>query len=224
MNWSLKITFSLIFCINLLISCKSDNVSNDIDDLYLHFDKSSFPYMVEQFADLKILRYELPGWENLSLNEKKLVYFLTQAGLSGRDIMWDQNYRYNLSIRTALENVYVNFDGDRNNEQWSAFEIYLKRLWFSNGIHHHYSNAKINPDFSPEYLKSILIQTQTDLLDEAFQIIFNDKDLKKVVPFIAFSSFKSFFLFFTVGPDAISENLPSITSDITILQIFKEFE
>lgn len=180
MNRSLKITFSLIFCINLLISCKSDNVSNDNDDLYVHFDKSSFPYMVEQFADLKILRYELPGWENLSLNEKKLVYFLTQAGLSGRDIMWDQNYRYNLSIRTALENVYVNFDGDRNNEQWSAFEIYLKRLWFSNGIHHHYSNAKINPDFSPEYLKSILIQTQTDLLDEAFQIIFNDKDLKKV--------------------------------------------
>ena len=104
--------------------------------------------VVDQFADLRILRYQIPGWEDLSLKEQKLAYYLTQAGLSGRDIMWDQNYRHNLSIRKALEHVYANFEGDKSTDDWKNFEVYLKRVWFSNGIHHHYSNDKIMPDFS----------------------------------------------------------------------------
>ena len=148
--------------------------------MYIEVDVENFPYMVEQFADLKILRYQLPGWESLSLDEQKLVYYLTQAGLSGRDIMWDQNYRHNLTIRQALETIYTTFDGDKTTENWRAFEIYLKRVWFSNGIHHHYSNAKLKPEFSEDYLKSLLDATTASLEGEAFDVIFNEKDAKKV--------------------------------------------
>ena len=180
MKFYLKIILSLLLCSQLFFSCQGEKSIQNDEDLYISFDKSLFPYMVEQFADLKILRYELTGWENLTLNEQKLVYFLTQAGLSGRDIIWDQNYRHNLSIRNALENVYVNFNGDKSSKEWSAFETYLKRLWFSNGIHHHYSNSKIMPGFNAKYLKSILDKTKTDLNKSAFDIIFNNMDLKKV--------------------------------------------
>jgi len=139
-----------------------------------------FEYKVEQFADIKVLRYQIPSWDNLTLKEQKLVYYLTQAGLSGRDIMWDQNYRHNLTIRKALENVYTTYDGDKNSENWKNFEVYLKRVWFSNGIHHHYSNAKLVPEFTPEYLNEILAATNTTLEGEAFDVLFNDKDAKKV--------------------------------------------
>ena len=141
---------------------------------------SSFNFFSEQFADLKVLRYQIPGFDELSLNQKKLVYYLTEAGLEGRDIMYDQNYRHNLSIRRALENIYINYEGDRNSESWKNFEIYLKRLWFSNGIHHHYSNDKFDPNFSSEYLNELLTSTETNLNEEAFNVIFNDQDAKKV--------------------------------------------
>ncbi|MDO1499937.1 dihydrofolate reductase [Winogradskyella maritima] len=141
---------------------------------------SEFDYNVEQFADIKILRYQIPGWEKLSLKEQKLVYYLTQAGLAGRDIMWDQNYRHNLAIRNALEKVYANYSGDNTSDDWKAFETYLKRIWFSNGIHHHYSNDKLKPEFSSEYLKQLLVDTGATLEGEAFDVIFNDKDTKKV--------------------------------------------
>ncbi len=139
-----------------------------------------FNYNVEQFADIKVLRYRIPGWDNLTLKEQKLVYYLTQAGLAGRDIMWDQNYRHNLTIRKALENVYTNYKGDKSSKDWKNFETYLKRVWFSNGIHHHYSNDKIKPEFSSDYLKTLLTETNTKIEGEAFSVIFNDKDSKKV--------------------------------------------
>ena len=142
--------------------------------------KVEFDFMVEQFADLKILRYQIPGWENLSLQEQKLVYYLTQAGLAGRDIMWDQNYRHNLTIRAALENIYKNYDGDKSSVDWKRFEVYLKRVWFSNGIHHHYSNDKIKPDFSKDFLSGLIAATGTKLEGEALDVIFNDSDAKKV--------------------------------------------
>jgi len=135
---------------------------------------------VEQFADIKILRYEIPQWDKLSLKQKKLVYYLTQAGLSGRDIMYDQNYRYNLTIRRALENIYTKYNGDKTNDNWKAFETYLKQVWFANGIHHHYSTDKFKPSFSKDYLNTLLSETNTSLKGEAFEIIFNDKDIKKV--------------------------------------------
>ena len=175
-----KFTFIFFACAQLFFSCNTESTLSSSDDLYIEVDVENFPYMVEQFADLKILRYQLPGWESLSLDEQKLVYYLTQAGLSGRDIMWDQNYRHNLTIRQALETIYTTFDGDKTTENWRAFEIYLKRVWFSNGIHHHYSNAKLKPEFSEDYLKSLLDATTASLEGEVFDVIFNEKDAKKV--------------------------------------------
>lgn len=175
-----KFMFIFFACAQLFFSCNTESTLSSSDDLYIEVDVENFPYMVEQFADLKILRYKLPGWESLSLDEQKLVYYLTQAGLSGRDIMWDQNYRHNLTIRQALETIYTTFDGDKTTENWRAFEIYLKRVWFSNGIHHHYSNAKLKPEFSEDYLKSLLDATTASFEGEAFDVIFNEKDAKKV--------------------------------------------
>jgi len=142
--------------------------------------ENKFEYIADEFADLKILRYQIPGFDELTLKEKKLVYYLTQAGLAGRDIMWDQNYRHNLKIRTSLENIYTTFTGDKTTTDWKAFETYLKRVWFSNGIHHHYSNDKITPEFSSDYLRFLLTETNTNLEGEAFNVIFNDQDAKKV--------------------------------------------
>lgn len=180
---NLKSIFGIALAMSLTFACKnesktnndslSENVENKNDDL-------AFDYNVEQFADVKILRYQIPGWENLTLKEQKFVYYLTQAGLAGRDIMWAQNYRHNLKIRKALEAVYTNYEGDKSSEDWKAFESYLKRFWFSNGIHHHYSNDKIKPEFSKDYLKSLLADTNTTLEGEAFDVLFNDKDSKKV--------------------------------------------
>ena len=143
-------------------------------------EKAPFEYVVEQFSDIKVLRYQIPGWENLTLNEQKLVYYLTQAGYSGRDIVWDQHYKHNLKIRKALENMYQNYKGNKTTEDWKNFEIYLKRVWFANGIHHHYSNDKIKPDFSKDYFTTLMKATKTSLSPIIVDVIFNDADAKKV--------------------------------------------
>nr|WP_235004045.1 dipeptidyl peptidase 3 [Aequorivita lipolytica] len=169
----------MAICGLLFFSCNDNNTEKDVAQVETTAS-TEFDYNVETFGDVKILRYQIPGWEKLTLKEQKLVYYLTQAGLAGRDIMWDQNYRHNLTIRKALENVYTNYNGDKNTENWKNFETYLKRIWFSNGIHHHYSNDKLRPEFSSEYLKQLLTDTNTTLEGEAFEVIFNDKDSKKV--------------------------------------------
>ena len=143
-------------------------------------EKAPFEHVVEQFADIKVLRYQIPVWENLTLKEQKLVYYLTQAGYSGRDIIYDQNYKYNLKIRKALENIYVNYKGNKNSEDWKNFEIYIKRVWFANGIHHHYSNEKMKPAFSTAYLTGLMKATKTTLAPEIVAVLFNDVDSKKV--------------------------------------------
>src|SRR5690554_5424649 len=170
---------ALAMCGLTFYSCKDNTQEKDAVQVE-ETDSAEFDYMVEQFADIKVLRYQIPGWDNLTLKEQKLVYYLTQAGLEGRDIMWDQNYRHNLTIRKALENIYTNYQGDKTGEDWKNFEIYLKRVWFSNGIHHHYANDKMKPDFSADYLKQLLTDTNTQLEGEAFDVIFNDKDMKKL--------------------------------------------
>ena len=142
--------------------------------------KAQFEVEAEQFADIKVLRYDIPGWENLSLKEQELVYYLTQAGLAGRDMIWDQNYKNNLKIRKALENIYQTYTGDKNTSDWKNFEVYLKRVWFSNGIHHHYSMDKIKPDFSQKYFNQLLAETKTNLAPDIVMILFNDVDAKKV--------------------------------------------
>ena len=110
-------------------------------------------YTVEQFADLQILRYRVPGFEDLSLKQKELVYYLTEAALQGRDILFDQNGKYNLTIRRMLEAVYTGYKGDKNTPDFKAMEVYLKRVWFSNGIHHHYGSEKFVPGFTPEFFR-----------------------------------------------------------------------
>ena len=165
---SKKILFLLVI-ISIIFSC---NINQE--------EKSEFSHFSEQFSDLKVLRYQIPGFDKLTLNQKKFVYYLTEAGLYGRDIMYDQNYRHNLKIRRALENIYLNYNGNKNDNQWKSFEIYLKRIWFSNGIHHHYSNDKFDPDFSQEYLKNLMNETNTELNNQVFDLIFNDVDSKKV--------------------------------------------
>ncbi|OBX24562.1 dipeptidyl-peptidase-3 [Gelidibacter algens] len=180
---NLKLIFGIALAMSLTFSCKNESKTTPDAVADARDNKESnaqFDYNVEQFADIKILRYQIPGWENLTLKEQKLVYYLTQAGLAGRDIIWDQNYRHNLKIRTALETIYANHNGDKSSDDWKAFETYVKRVWFSNGIHHHYSNDKIKPDFSEDYLKTLLAETNATLEGEAFEVIFNDKDSKKV--------------------------------------------
>ncbi|MGB7842916.1 MAG: dihydrofolate reductase, partial [Salinimicrobium sp.] len=169
----------LLFASSILFSCAESAVQNPAYTEAVA-ETDNFDYVADEFADLKILRYQIPGWENLGLKEQKLVYYLTQAGLSGRDITWDQNYKYNLKIREALEQVYNNYEGDKTSEEWKNFETYLKRVWFSNGIHHHYSMDKIKPGFSKEYFDTLLAETNTNLSGEAYEVIFNDKDMKKV--------------------------------------------
>lgn len=140
-----------------------------------------FEYFSEQFADLKIIRYQVTGFDKLTADQRKLVYYLAQAGMEGRDIMWDMNYRHNLVIRKALENIVKNYEGDKTSAQWGDFMTYVKRIWFSNGIHHHYSNNKIMPDFSQDYLEGLLGVTSTELAPEVVKILFDaEVDAKKV--------------------------------------------
>ena len=110
-----------------------------------------FEYVVDRFADIEVLRYKVPEFETLDLNKKLLIYYLTEAALYGRDILWDQNCEVNLPIRVALENIYKNYQGDRDTKDFKAFETYLKQVWFGNGLHHHYSTDKFQPGFSPEW-------------------------------------------------------------------------
>ena len=176
-----KYLIGILLTAMIVMSCADKTKTSDSSKEKNGIEKSAnFDYNVEQFADIKVLRYQISGWENLTLKEQKLVYYLTQAGLSGRDIIWDQNYRHNLTIRKALENVYNTYEGDKTSENWKSFETYLKRVWFSNGIHHHYSNAKLPTNFSSEYLNELLAATNTKLEGESFNVIFSDTDAKKV--------------------------------------------
>ena len=114
------------------------------------------PWIVDRFDDIKVIRYEVPGFESLTLQEKELVYYLAEAAKCGRDILFDQNCAVNLPVRRTLETIYENYNGDRTTEEWKAVEKYLKKVWFANGIHHHYSNDKFKPEFSEEYLLSLI--------------------------------------------------------------------
>ena len=114
-------------------------------------ENNEFNYIVDRFADIEVLRYKVPEFVNLSLQQKKLIYFLSEAAILGRDILTDQNCKYNLEIRTLLEDIYNNYNGDRESADFKAFEKYLKQVWFANGVHHHYSCDKFTPEFSQEF-------------------------------------------------------------------------
>lgn len=115
-----------------------------------------FNYHVDRFADIEVLRYQVPGFEELSLQQKKLIYYLSQAAIEGRDILYDQNNKYNLTIRKTLEALFLNYSGDRQNKEFEGIITYLKRVWFSNGIHHHYATDKFEPEFSKAYFEMVV--------------------------------------------------------------------
>ena len=156
-------------------------------------EAEKFDYTVEQFADLQILRYRVPGFEDLSLKQKELVYYLTEAALQGRDILFDQNGKYNLTIRRMLEAVYTGYTGDKTSADFKAMEVYLKRVWFSNGIHHHYGSEKFVPGFTPEFFRQAVQsvdaatlplaegQTVEQLCEEVFPVIFDPTVMPKRV-------------------------------------------
>ena len=125
---------------------------------------NGFDYVVDRFADLEILRYQVPGFESLTLKQKQLLYHLSEAALMGRDILFDQNCRYNLPIRRTLEAIYISYEGDRQTPDFLALETYLKRVWFANGIHHHYAEDKFQPGFSAEFLKKAISQLDPALV------------------------------------------------------------
>ncbi len=139
-------------------------------------EEKEFNYTDERFADVQILHYEVEGFENLSLQQKTFIYYLNEAALWGRDILFDQNGRYNLEIRTMLEDVYQNYQGDRNDKNFKALEEYLKRVWFSNGIHHHYGSEKFVPGFEREWFVA-----QTNCSDEIAEVIFNPNVMAKKI-------------------------------------------
>lgn len=153
----------------------------------------NFIYSVDKFADLQILRYKVHNFESLSLNQKKLVYFLSEAALHGRDILFDQNGKYNIKIRRLLEAVYIHYDGDRSDTEFQAFEVYLKRVWFSSGIHHHYSTDKFIPGFSVDFLRDVVMsldksflplaqgETVVSLCNDLFPVIFDPEIMPKRV-------------------------------------------
>ena len=155
--------------------------------------EDQFNYTVEQFADLQLLRFKVHGFEELPLKQKELVYYLSEAALQGRDILFDQNGKYNLIIRKMLEVVYTDYQGDRSDVNFKNFETYLKRVWFSNGIHHHYAANKFVPGFTPEFFKSALEsvdasklpltegETLDALCEEVFPVIFDAKIMAKRV-------------------------------------------
>ncbi|HPR61640.1 MAG TPA: dihydrofolate reductase, partial [Prolixibacteraceae bacterium] len=145
------------------MSCTSEKDANKTES-------TDFQFFVEQFADLKILRYPVLGFDDLNLKQKELLYYLSQAAIEGRDIMFDQNYKYNLAIRRTLEAIYEHYEGDRSSDQFKAFEVYLKRVWFSNGIHHHYSSDKFLPDFDEAYFGDLIVNID----DEKFPVSKNE--------------------------------------------------
>lgn len=148
-------------------------------------DKSSgdFDYTVDRFADIEVLRYQVPEFENLTPQQRIFIYYLTEAALTGRDILWDQNGKYNLAIRDLIENVYTSYDGDRESADFKALETYLKQIEFANGIHHHYSTDKFRPGFSREFLASEAgkLSEKPENLDLLMDVIFNPEIMPKRV-------------------------------------------
>ena len=179
-----KISYTLLLAFFMITACNQTQKKQPNEE---------FRWQIDRFADIKIMRYQVPGWDSLSLHQKELIYDLSQAALCGRDIIFDQNYKYNLAIRRTLESIYENYRGERSGADWDNFMVYLKRVWFSNGIHHHYSMDKFLPQFSKEYFLQLVAdcpdntlplqvnQSKDEFLGWISDIIFNPEIAPKRV-------------------------------------------
>ncbi len=167
-----KIVLSALVA-GFLFSC-SQNESETKKEPVVQTEENNddFEWEADRFADIRVLRYRINDFDKLTLDQKKLAYYLTQAGLSGRDIIYDQNYKHNLEIRKALDNIVANHEGDES-ENWKKFIQYTKQVWFANGIHHHYSKDKFNPEFDQAYFNTLLAETNTKISDAAMTAIFD---------------------------------------------------
>jgi dipeptidyl-peptidase-3 len=171
----------------------SGNDSTAVDSMATAENDSNFKWVADEFADIRVLRYKVPGFAELPLEQKKLLYYLSEAATSGRDIIYDQNYKNNILVRRTLENIYKTYNGDKSDEKWKAFHTYLKQIWYSNGLHHHYSYEKHEPGFDYAYFETLVKgsdqakfplergQTVDILLANLKPIIFDPKvDFKRV--------------------------------------------
>mgnify|MGYP007119860737 CR=1 FL=1 len=152
-----------------LVSCADKAVQGAGDAA----QEGNFKYLMDEFADLKIMRYQVPGWDALTLKQKEYVYYLSEAAKYGRDIIWMQNCKYNLDVRKALEAVLENYQGDRTCEEYKAFETYAKRVFFSNGIHHHYAEDKFFPECPQEYFAELLAAVKVENADFLLDLMYN---------------------------------------------------
>ncbi|MCB9262954.1 MAG: dihydrofolate reductase [Flavobacteriales bacterium] len=188
-----KLIWGLAALFFLVVSCKNTK-KKETKVTEATQDTSTFDVKVDRFADIQVLRYQVPGFENLSAKQKELVYYLSQASLCGRDIIYASNYKHNIQIRRTLEQIYENYEGEKSGKDWDNFVVYLKRIWFSNGIHHHYSEKKIMPEFSADYFLTLMNnspkatwplvgnETKESLYAKLKTILFDPKvDAKKVV-------------------------------------------
>ena len=204
------ITFALSI---ILFSCRQNKENQNV----MEMNKDNFKYQAEQFADLGILRYKVPGFNELSLKEKEFVYYLYEAALSGRDIFYDQNYKHNLEIRRTLETIVNSYKGKRDTDNFRNFMVYTKRVWFSNGIHHHYSNQKFKPEFSKEYFTELVKNSDIKSLplkkNESA-----DELLKRIVPVIFDPDISPVKVNLTTGQDLIK------TSSVNFYESINEKE
>lgn len=183
------IRFHIVLLSLAFFTCNSEQKKQTTEEP----KKDDFQYQTEQFADLSILRYRIPGFDSLTLKQKEMLYYLSQAALCGRDIIWDQNFKHNLCIRKTLETIIASYKGDKNTEDFKNFMVYAKRVFFSNGIHHHYGSKKIMPEFSKEYFAELVKsspdgkfplqekETIDDLVKKLTPILFDEKIAAKKV-------------------------------------------
>ncbi len=178
---------------SLLIGCGGNTETEVIEEVDSTAAADKFEYLAEQFADLRILRYRVPGFEELDLQTKELLYYLYEAANAGKEITYDQNYKHNLCVKRTLENIYRTYSGAREGEDYENFVVYLKRVWFANGIHHHYATKKMIPEFSKEYFKALVAgseqsgfplqdnETVDALVEKLTEILFDPTvDMKRV--------------------------------------------
>ncbi|MBL1279708.1 MAG: dihydrofolate reductase [Fluviicola sp.] len=176
-----RITQIAIFAIAIFgSSCESGEKDRTVENITEQ--ATEVGSTVDRFADIQVLRYDIVDFDKLSLSQKKLVYYMSQAGLAGRDIIFDQNNPYNLEIRNAIENIVENYEGDKESENWKNFMTYAKQMWFANGIHHHYGMDKIMPQFEREYFSGLLEATKTAIQPKTIEVIFSeDLQMKRKV-------------------------------------------
>ena len=199
---------TMTFSVSMLLSC-SEAPQQDVEQ----DSAAEASWTVDRFDDIKVLRYEVPGFEKLPLQQKKLVYYLAEAARCGRDILFDQHFKYNLAIRHTLETIYTSYAGDRTVKDFVAMEKYLKKVWFANGIHHHYSNDKFTPEFSREWFEQMLSKYASNL-----ELPISQKELCDIifVPELYASSLNQ-----TDGVDMVTESACNFYEGVTMAEVEK---